>query len=119
VDEQLQPGGKMQFRFYWKAQTTPHDNYSLSIHLTPDDSLQQVAQYDGSPAVLERLTLTWADPSETLISPVITLNLPQDIAPGQYRVLVGLYDFTTLVRLPLADSSLGDSVELMRVKINR
>ncbi len=119
LENQPHPGGDLQLRFYWQAASTPHDNYSLFVHLVPATGATPIAQFDGSPAVPERLTLTWTDPTETLISPAVTLNIPPEIAPGDYRVLIGLYDFQTLVRLPVAASaSSQDSIELMRIHVS-
>jgi hypothetical protein len=118
--ESLKPGDTLTLHFYWDTVSTPADNYSLFIHLVPPDDAQPLAQADGAPAVPERLTLTWDDPTETLISPPFQLAIPADLAPGDYRVMVGLYNFVNGTRLPVTDADsqpLGDSLELMRLKI--
>lgn len=102
---QLNPGDSITFRFYWQAVSTPPDNYSLFIHLAPLDSVDAVTQVDGAPAVPERPTLSWNDPGETLISPPFVLTLPADVAPGEYRVLIGLYNYITGQRLTLPDGA--------------
>ena len=112
------PGDDVDLTFYWNATTTPEDNYSLFVHLVPEDEYTVLAQADGSPAVPERLTLSWNDPSETLISPPFTLTIPPDLAPGDYRVIIGLYNFSTGVRLPVADSDLGDAYLLTTLHID-
>lgn len=95
--EKVEAGVPLTFRFYWRAVTTPTDNYSLFMHLVPLDNDEIMAQVDGSPAVLERPTLTWDDASETLISPAYTLSMPD--TPGSYRVFIGLYNYTSGQRL--------------------
>jgi 4-amino-4-deoxy-L-arabinose transferase-like glycosyltransferase len=102
---QIKPGENLSFRFYWQPQGTPDDNYSLFIHLVPIDVYEIIAQADGAPAVPERPTLTWNEPSETLISPAFNLAIPADLAPGTYRIFIGLYNYTTLQRLTLEDGS--------------
>ena len=64
----------------------------------------------------ERLTQTWDRADETLISPRFTLTLPPDLATGDYRVLLGLYNFETGARLPLQDAQ-GDAWEVTRLRI--
>ena len=119
--ETTEPGGSIDFRFYWNAPSAPAGNYSLFIHLVPLDEYQVLAQFDGAPGVPERLTLTWTEPSETLISPLLSLTIPTDLAPGTYRVMIGLYDFSTGQRLAVTngtgDASAGDAYELSRLDV--
>lgn len=92
-------------RPYWQAPQTPATNYSMFIHLLPEDTQQPVAQYDGTPASSRRLPLTWDDPDEILIGTPAMLTLPGDLPPGDYTLTLGLYDFETGARLALADGS--------------
>src|SRR5262249_34959525 len=62
------PGGRITLRFYWQAITRPTANYSVYVHLAPENARQPVAQADGSPAHVDRPSLTWDDPDETLLS---------------------------------------------------
>ena len=114
------PGGSLSFTFYWNAPTRPPENYSLFLHLVAADGTSPFAQVDGNPAVPERLTQTWDRADETLISPRFTLTLPPDLAPGDYRILLGLYNFETGARLPLQDAQgapQGDAWEVTRLRI--
>jgi hypothetical protein len=54
-------------------------------------------------------TGVWA-PGEVVVDPH-SIVLPVDVAPGQYRLLVGMYSLETLVRLPRLDGA-GDSIEI-------
>ena len=109
-------GDPVTFTFYWNAPTRPTENYSLFLHLVAADGTSPFAQVDGNPAVPERLTQTWDRADETLISPRFTLTLPPDLAPGDYRVLLGLYNFETGARLPLQDAQ-GDAWEVTQLRI--
>ncbi len=99
----------MALRFYWQAPHTPADNYSLFIHLTSELNRDKLtAQADGAPGPSGRPTLTWAVPSETLVSAPFSLTFPANIAPGLYKVWIGLYNPTSGQRLstPTGDDSL-------------
>ena len=114
------PGEPVAFTFYWNAPTRPPENYSLFLHLVAADGTSPFAQVDGNPAVPERLTHTWDRADETLISPRFTLTLPPDLAPGDYRILLGLYNFETGARLPLQyaqGAPQGDAWEVTRLRI--
>lgn len=108
--ESASPGDLLGYRFYWQAATTPAENYSLFVHLMPVEAEELAAQADGNPAAPERLTQTWDDPTEVLISPWFQLALPADLPAGAYRVLVGLYNFETGARLPVSDGATGDAL---------
>lgn len=97
------PGETIQFRPYWHAERRPDSNYSMFVHLYPGDEEQLVTQYDGSPASVQRPTLTWDDTEELYIGTDATLLPPPDIEPGDYRLAVGLYDFNTGQRLATDD----------------
>jgi hypothetical protein len=99
------PGGGILFRPYWRVPARPATNYSMFIHLYPADEDRVLAQYDGPPTVIERPTLTWDDPAELYIGSAITLPLPGDVPPGDYRLAVGLYDYSTGARLAAADGA--------------
>jgi 4-amino-4-deoxy-L-arabinose transferase-like glycosyltransferase len=114
--EQAVPGETLSLRFYWQASALPQTNYSLYIHLNPMDNRTLLAQVDGSPAAPDRPTLTWDDPNETLISSPFELKLPPDLQAGQYRILVGLYDYGTGQRLTAQTGE--DYVELFTLTVS-
>jgi GNAT superfamily N-acetyltransferase len=117
----VEPGSTLALRLYWNAASTPVDNYSVFIHLAPVMEYSIVAQVDSTPASAERPTLTWADPSETLISPPLDLLLPAAMEAGRYRVIIGLYNYMTGERLPVssADSSTdNNALQLLTLQVN-
>ncbi len=101
----VKAGESLTFHFYWKANQTPTDNYSLFIHLTPESEYKVLAQADGAPAVPERPTLSWNDATETLISPPLTLTVPVDSPAGNYQIHIGLYNYVNGQRLPVQDDT--------------
>ncbi len=105
--ENAQPGDMLELTLYWQAQAVPGDNYSAFVHLVPQAAYEVVAQADGAPATPQRPTLTWHTPGEILISPPFHLPLPADLAPGVYRLFIGLYNYQTGARLPLSAGDAG------------
>ncbi len=97
--EQPQRDQSLHLTLYWQAVRAPSDNYNVYIHLAPLDSRVPIAQADGAPASIDRPTLTWTDPTETLISRDFQIRLPADLKSGQYRLIVGLYNYQTGQRL--------------------
>ncbi len=115
----IRPGETLELRFYWRADTAPTIDYSLFVHLNPAGELMPMAQIDGAPARPERLTPTWNDPDETIISQPFSLPIPDGLEPGTYEVRVGLYDYVTGRRLTVEATSgeQTDSVMLFTVQI--
>jgi hypothetical protein len=103
--EQVSPGDTLNLRPYFRALRRPDTNYSMFVHLYPADEDTMLAQHDGAPTVAERPTLTWDDPHELYIGADVSLAIPAETPPGDYRVVIGLYDFTTGARLTLPDGA--------------
>lgn len=99
------PGEVITLTPFWQATETPDANYNLFAHLLPLDEVQPVAQFDGSPAADGRPTVTWTDAGEVLPGNTVQVTVPGDLPPGDYRLALGLYDYTTGQRLQLADGS--------------
>ncbi len=90
----LIPGTDFTLAFTWKAIRPVNTGYSLAIKLVSDDG-QVLARYDGLPAG-DRPTETWQVQGDILLGDVITLPVPDDLAPGHYRLVAGLYSWETL-----------------------
>ncbi|MCQ3978208.1 MAG: hypothetical protein DPW09_32685, partial [Anaerolineae bacterium] len=83
---------------YWQALAAPQTDYTVFAHIR-NAAGETVAQKDSPPAGGVYPTSLW-DAGE-IIKDEISIPLEQ-IKPGQYEVVVGLYDFTTGERLPVA-----------------
>jgi hypothetical protein len=86
------------------------------VHLAAADGTP-TAQHDGEPAAGIRPTTAW-QPGE-VIQDRHGVLLPPDMPPGEYRLIVGLYDALTGARLPvtLAGQPQGDSLVLRTVQV--
>jgi len=66
-----------------------------------------VRQWDRQPLDGAYPTHLW-QPGETLTDP-LTLTLPNNLPPGNYRLAIGLYRLDTMERLPLAHDTSGEN----------
>jgi len=108
----VKAGETIRLRPYWRTLTPPRANYSMFVHLIPDGQVQQIAQVDAAPALPTRLTLQWDDPAELYFGAGVTLQVPTDTAPGRYTLAIGLYDFATGARLPLANGATAFTIPM-------
>ncbi len=87
------PGGVVPVQLYWEAVAQPKQDYRVFVHLCQRCNDPPVAQQDGAPldgyGEAGRMT-TWqlGDPVHDERGVV----LPADLAPGDYAIIVGVYD---------------------------
>lgn len=92
---------------YYKATSKTAQDLTQFIQIyNPQTGM--AAQMDRPPLDGRNPTSTWI-PNEIIVNKV-TLKIKPDVTPGEYQVLVGLYDFATGARLPLAQASDPSSV---------
>lgn len=92
------PGGEMQLLLHWQADGTPEEDYTVFVHVI-DDTDKIVAQKDVMPRDGELPTTRWS--AGSLIDDLHVVSLPTDIPAGEYRVVIGLYNWQTGERLPV------------------
>ena len=114
----LHPGDALAIRLYWLVERTPKSDYKVFIHLSRVDDSGTVAQVDEPPVFGLSFTTRW-DPGEIIVDEH-ELLIDSTIAPGIYRVLVGMYHPDPIRNLPVVSSSEiwpGDRVVLTSIEI--
>ncbi len=102
--------------FEWLARGRPATDYTVFIQLWQADN--SVAGFDAPPLANDYPTGLW-DANEVIIDPH-TLDLTA-VPPGSYRILAGLYNFTTGDRLPASQNGVplpNFAVELDEIELN-
>ncbi len=95
--ERLTPAEPLQLTLHWQAVDRPATSYTVFTQLIGSDD-QVWGQQDNQPQGGRYPTTAWA-----LRDPVVdryALTLREGAPPGQYRLLVGMYDLSTGERLP-------------------
>ncbi len=88
----------LAFEIDWRARAHPDRLYHLFLHLF-DAKRNLVAQFDGPP-ISAFPTDAW--PPESTWRGTYTLILPQDLPPGDYALVAGVYQVGTGERLSLS-----------------
>lgn len=116
----LQAGDILRFTLHWHAIEPLHVDYTTYVHLrNPED--QTVAQLDWQPhdELGPLPTSAWLRGQ-----PVVDrqeMALPEDLAPGDYRLILGVYrwqDGLITIRGSGRDVQPGDIVELAQIQIS-
>lgn len=109
AEDRLWPGSTFTLTLRWQTSAPITTAYMAFIHVL-DDQGNLVAQSDGVPG--GRGTTTWTI-GET-IDDVHLLSLPDDVKPGPYQIVVGMYDARTGTRLRMNGQ---DTVHLMTITV--
>jgi nitrate reductase NapE component len=99
----FQSSNPLHLMLYWQALAAPKADYTVFTHLR-NAAGETVAQKDGPPASGAYPTGLWA--AGEIIKDEISIPL-EGVEPGQYSLVVGMYDFATGLRLPVANSPDG------------
>jgi hypothetical protein len=111
------PGDTLDLTLYWEALRETDANYIVFAHLLDADGTL-AAQLDGPPGdALHRTYDWWPGYFDWDEWPI---QIPPEMRPGSYTLLIGMYDADTLQRLPAtgADGTpLGDHIVLGEVTV--
>lgn len=99
-DHTLAPCQTVSLESWWQVDSVPKRNYSMTAVIA-DASGNGIAKSDGAPGDL--LMQLWRPDRPYVDERSITV--PCDTAPGEYVLLLGVYDFDTLDKLPVSDAS--------------
>ena len=99
--DQPEPGQEILLQLFWQA-IRPEHNYTVFIHVVGTDG-SGLTQIDAEPFLgLYGMSTHW--PRDRAVLDQRVLSLPEDTAPGRYRLEVGLYDAagedSSALRLP-------------------
>jgi hypothetical protein len=97
---QVTPGGAVDITLYWQARSSLTSNYTVFVHLASPFS-SPYAQDDGQPRRGTYPTSYW-DVGQ-VVTDVHTLVVPDDLPPGPYPLVAGMYLLETGERLPAFD----------------
>lgn len=90
-DAPIRAGSIVPLTLFWRPEATPDQRYKVFVHILDADA-RLVAQTDREPVGGLDPTDRW-EPGETVVDRY-GVSLPEDVKPGTYTVLAGLYDFS-------------------------
>lgn len=103
-------GQSLSGRLYWRAKTKLEKDYTVFVQLIRGDRL--IAQYDSQPRNRTYPTSSW-DTGE-LVTDYFRIDLPGDAPPGEYSLIVGMYEAQTRQRL---SAGAGSHIDLDKLNI--
>ncbi len=108
-------GGEVEVNYYWKVWSKPSLDYYIFVHLKgPDRLLPFDHRLDHGKQPMTELAVG------QVVREGYRITIPENLAPGRYRLLVGLWDPRfTKSRLPIlqGENAGGDEVTLATVEL--
>ncbi|HEY3079690.1 MAG TPA: glycosyltransferase family 39 protein [Chloroflexota bacterium] len=98
----VERGGVLKVVLHWQAVADTRTAYAVFVHLI-DANERPLAQRDGAPGGGALPTTGWL-PGEYLADEH-AVPIPADLAPGEYRLAVGMYEPTAGRRAPVTGPS--------------
>lgn len=114
---EVEPGGSVWLTLYWQTLFTMDTSYTVFVHLLDEEGGLQ-GQRDSLPGQGTLPTTGWM--TGEVIADRYEISIASDAPPGEYRLLVGMYEPTSGKRLPVYDGDgygVGDSVTLEGVEV--
>jgi hypothetical protein len=107
------PGGQnLALTLYWQVLDRPQVDYTTFLHLR-NSANETETQKDSPPAKGSYPTSLW-DAAEIIVDEIVVPLA--DTSPGEYTLVVGLYEASTGVRLPI-EGSPANELSLQRLTI--
>ena len=100
--EPVVPGDLFTAVLIWETDREIDESYTVFTHLLAADGTL-IAQQDNIPLYGIRPTTTWLVGEE--MEDVYGLQISEDVPPGEYRLVAGMYHSETLERLPVYDGA--------------
>jgi hypothetical protein len=95
---EIHAGDFLVLNLYWRALASPELDYTIFIHVL-DEAGNFITQKDTMPADGASPTSRW-QPGQ-FVEDSHSIPVPENMPPGEYHILVGMYDFQTGMRLPV------------------
>ena len=111
------PGDIVQLTLFWQTDAALAERYKVFVHLYAGLDAPPVAQQDGEPQGDLAPTINWT--AGATVADNHGLLVPPDLPPGDYTLMIGLYDLFTGDRLPVivSDITNGDRLRLATLPV--
>jgi hypothetical protein len=100
----------------WQPLRPTDTGYTVLVHLIAPDGTA-AKQYDRAPLQGVAPTTLWHEGD--LLLDAYDLDIPPGLPPGDYQLLIGLYDLPTLTRLPVQINHVpaGDTIQVATITV--
>ncbi len=115
LTQETEPEGEIVLALQWESLEAVETNYQVFVHLL-NEAGEKILQRDGQPVQWMRPTGVW-QPGDEIVDRY-GFVVPPDLPPGNYSIVVGLYDPVTGQRLPVSAGPDDFAIRLGPVVVN-
>lgn len=117
LSDAVAPGDIVQITLFWQTDRKLEERYKVFVHLYAALDQPPLAQQDGEPGGGGRVASEW-QPGQT-IADNHGVSLAADLPPGEYTLMIGLYNLFGGDRLPVTINGawVGDRLELIKIRV--
>jgi uncharacterized membrane protein len=113
-DQPYRPGDAIPLTFDWRTLAQPRADYTVFVHLRRADSGAQVQANDSALRDASGGTSAW--PVGRAVTESRGIQIPAEAAPGDYDVIVGLYQWPSFERLSVGATDANELI-VARVRV--
>jgi mannosyltransferase len=113
-DQIYRPGDAIPLTFEWRADAQLSADYTVFVHLRQANSAAQIQANDSVLRADGAATAGW-DAGRVVVESR-GIQIPEDAAPGTYRVVIGLYQYPSFERL-LVGNGPESELEVLQVQV--
>ena len=112
----VRAGQDLALTLYWQTDSPVEENYVVFVQVLNADGFL-VAQKDNEPGDGQSPTSIW-EPGQ-VVADSFAVPIPGGLSPGEHRIIVGMYTWPAIERLPvrIGNEVVGDYVDLTRIEI--
>jgi hypothetical protein len=115
--KKLKPGEQLALTSYWSALESMTTDYTIFVQILNSSGVL-IAQSDGQPVNGGYPTSLWQ--KDEFVVDRKALQLPPNLPEGEYQLVIGLYEWPSLNRLPARSvSGEGNSASLTTISVDR
>jgi uncharacterized membrane protein len=111
-ETQVEPGRPLCTTLYWQPETTIAADYTVFLHFV-DATGYVHAQRDSLPAFGFYPMVQWQP--EEIVGDMHCIQVPTNLAPGDYSINIGIYDSASGQRLPLTGAGMEPDAGALRL----
>jgi len=93
----VHPGDTLTVKLFWGRDGPVQEDYHVFVHVA-DQEGHLWGQHDGPPLIGAHPTDHW--PEGVVLPDVHTIEISPEVPSGRYRLMVGMYGWPSLERLP-------------------
>jgi hypothetical protein len=115
ANREVMRGGEVELTLYWRADAPVEENYFVSVQAINLQTTGKAGQRDGEPGCNRFPTSTWV--AGDIIFDRYFVPVEDDVEPGEYALLVKMYNDAGTLPVDTGDGAVSDGAILTTITV--